>query len=502
MSVRSDGRQIQLHVAAPPGGAPLRLLDGDRVLWEGELSQGLRLELDGERWGVPEPLRELLAQSLPLMAENYSPRAFAPLATPWTGLATYTVDIPARRGRWSAPALIPGQTLPISVMAGVIHYAQSVFEGSKVFFRKMADGSVEARMFRTRSNAGRMWRSALRMGVPLEMAAGTGGPGTPETWDAFYLDLVRRTVRANVAAGLFQGGFQPHELGDPKFNWDATPTALYIRPALFATGPVLGVKPSAHYTLMMYVTPVGKYRGDLVLRLERQRPRAFHGGTGAVKASCNYAPTLTMMAELTENKLRATETTPWHQIYDDILFLNDVGDFEEMGGANFFVIGQEKGKVVLRTPSSIFEDDAADTILPGVTRGSLLEIATEIGMEVEVGPLPAARLLEIDEGEARRTAVFTSGTAAGVAPVVALLDGERVQRFAVWDDVDDPSRHRTLKADPAPAGSALAMGRLLRTLLFRIQLGDDAGVRNLLPKLGDRLLQKTRAEAWVEVFRI
>ncbi len=497
MAIEVDGRTLSLTLAAPDGGAPLTIKDGDEIVWQGTLGTRLGFELDLAAWDVPEPLRQLLGVSLPPLT-NYSRAAFNPLATSAISLATLTYDRAAERGAWSERAVLPGQLLPISVMAGSLHYAQTVFEGQKIFFVKDGDG-VAARTFRAGRNALRMWRSALRMGIPLPNSTVDGVRLDEAGFTTLYDELVRKAIAAN-AASLFGGDFQPHDLDDPDFDFHSTPPSMYVRPILFATGPVLGVKPAEHYTLAMYVTPVGKYRSDMVLRVEREHPRAVKGGTGAVKAACNYAPTLTMMQALAANRAAATPSRPWEQTFDDILFIGPGGMIEEMGGANFFVLGDEGGELVLRTPPSVQESDAADTILPGVTRDTVLEIAASLGIRVEVDQISLARLMEMSHDEARATAVFTTGTAAGIAPVVALLDGDRVQHFAIWDDVADDVRCRHLTADPVAPDSALALGKTIRTLLFRSQLGDEAGIRRVAGAAADDLLGKL--ESWATAIRL
>lgn len=491
MSIQSDGKSLRVSIAAPRGGAPLELKDGTDVLWQGDVGESLELELDLDDWDVPEPVRQLLSNSLPPLT-SYSRASFVPLATESIALATLTFDKESGTARWSKPGVLNGQMLPLSMMAGSLHYAQAVFEGQKAYFT--TDGEqISARLFRAERNASRMWRSAQRMGIPVELASDA------QTFAALYDDLARRAINANTA-GLFAGEFQPHRIDDPAFDWHSTPPALYVRPILFASGPVLGVKPSDQYVLAFYVTPVGKYRSDMVLRVEREHPRAVKGGTGNAKASCNYAPTLTMMMELSANREAATAETPWTQIFDDILFTGPNAEIEEMGGANFFMLAIQDGRPVLTTPPSVQEEDGADTILPGITRDTVLEIARSLGLDVHVDTISLARLMELSAEEARRTAVFTTGTAAGIAPVVALLDGDRVQRFAVWDDVNDPNRHRRLTADPVPAGSALQVGKQIRTLLFRSQLGDHEGIKRVAGDRADALLR--RLEGWVQSFTI
>jgi len=497
--LKSDGTNVTVDLSPVDGEGQVRLTAGGRVLYEGPAEGPLQLEVDGRSWGVPAAVLELLSQTLPPIS-SYSPNSFAPLATPFVTLSSLNMLAGGTTPRWTPQGSISGQTLPISVLAGSLHYAQSVFEGAKTFFVRGGDGAVEVRMFRPRKNARRLWRSALHMGVPIQRSEWNGALLTEDRFTDFYLEMTREAVVANANSGLLEGSFAPIDRRDPGHSWDATPRALYLRPILFATGPVLGVKPASHYTFAVYTTPAGRYRSDLVLRVERERARAHPGGTGAVKASCNYAPTLTMMSDLVANRARATAETPWKQIYDDILFLSREGLVEEMGGANFFLLGEESGRLVLRTPPSTQDHADADTILPGVTRDTVLQLAELLGLSVEVGSIPISRLLELSVDEARKTAVFTTGTAAGVAPVIALLDRQASPEFAIWDDVNDPARRRSLTADPAPPGSALAAGRLLRTVLFRVQLGDEAGLRQLVPDRAEAILDHVREQNWVESF--
>jgi len=499
--LKSDGTNVTVDLSPVAGEGTVRLTAGDRVLYEGSVEGALKLEVDGRSWGVPEAVLELLSQKLPPLS-SYSPNSFAPLATPYVTVSSLNMIAGGATPCWTPQGSIEGQTLPISVLAGSLHYAQSVFEGAKTFFVRTEDGGVEARMFRPRKNARRLWGSARHMGVPLHRSQWNGALLTEDRFADFYLEMTREAVQVNAREGLLDGAFTPIDRRDPESSWDATPRALYLRPILFATGAVLGVKPASHYTFAVYTTPAGRYRSDLVLRVERDRARAHPGGTGAVKAACNYAPTLTMMSDLVANRARATADTPWQQVYDDILFLSRDGMVEEMGGANFFVLGEESGQLVLRTPPSTQDSDDADTILPGVTRDTVLQLAELLGLAVEVGPIPVSRLTELSLDEARKTAVFTTGTAAGVAPVVALLDRQASPEFAIWDDVSDGARHRRLSADEGAPGSALAAGRLLRTVLFRVQLGDERGLRELLPDRADAILDHVREQNWIESFRL
>ena len=496
IDIRED--QLSASLDAPKGGGTVRVTDGDKVLYEGPVSGKLSVDVDAVAWGVPEAMRDLLSVRLPPQTE-YDPNRFKPLATPYIGLATCRVSGSPPLGTWTHPAVISGQMLPLSAMAGTIHYAQSVFEGSKVYFVKDARGRCKVgRMFRPKRNVARMWDSAKRMGIPLDMTEMDGRGMSPSGFADLYERMVHDVVRANVADGLFDGLFQPLDLKEQTF--EETPPALYVRPVLFGSGPVLGVKPADHYSLVVYVTPAGKYRADLVLRIERTHPRAYPGGTGAVKAACNYAPTLQMMSTLKDNRMRASDGAPWTDIYDDILFVDRHIDVDEVGGANFFVLREMDGEMVLRTPPSRQESQAADTILPGITRDAILKIARVLGITVRVEPIPLSELFNLNKHEAKRAAVFATGTAAGIAPVVALNDAGLVRRFAYWDDVHDDSRRRHLDKNEGPEGSALWYGRLLRRLLFRIQLGDYEGIKNEVGGRGADVLTLVERDRWIESF--
>ncbi len=144
----------------------------------------------------------------------------------------------------------------------------------------------------------------------------------------------------------------------------------------------------------------------------------------------------------------------------------------------------------------------ADTILPGVTRNTIIDLAGLLGLEVEVARIPLRHCMDMDDHRARRTAVFTTGTAAGVAPVVALRHGDKIKRFGVWDDVDDPSRNRKLPADPSPPGSPLHAAKTLRGVLFALQFGDEARLRELAGEHAPAVIARAVEQSWIEKFEI
>lgn len=264
-------------------------------------------------------------------------------------------------GEWQQGGLRPHGNLEISPAAGVLNYGQGVFEGMKAY--RSSDGSVL--LFRPRENAERMIESATRMCMP------------PPPVDHF-MDAILQTVKAN------ERWIPPAGKG-----------SLYIRPLLIGTGPILGLAPAPSYTFLVYVSPVGNYfkGGQLTpidLTVEEQYHRAAPGGTGAAKTISNYAPVL-------KTQLAAKE-----QGFSDVLYLDAVENkyIEEVSSCNIFTV---KGKEIATPP-------LLGTILPGITRRSVIELGRSLGYQVEERPVTVDELLQADE-------VFCTGTAVVVSPV-------------------------------------------------------------------------------------
>ncbi|XP_050212351.1 branched-chain-amino-acid aminotransferase 2, chloroplastic-like isoform X3 [Mercurialis annua] len=169
---------------------------------------------------------------------------------------------------------------------------------------------------------------------------------------------------------------------------------LYIRPLLMGSGPVLGLAPAPEYTFLIYASPAGNYFKDglapLSLYVEDEYHRASPGGAGGVKTISNYAPVLKAI-----NRAK-------NRGFSDVLYLDCLHKkfLEEVSSCNIFII---KGNVI-STPAT------NGTILPGITRKSIIEIAKDLGYEVEERLIPVDELVNADE-------VFCTGTAVVVAPV-------------------------------------------------------------------------------------
>ena len=271
-----------------------------------------------------------------------------------------------KNGAWDEGALTQDPNVVINECAGVLQYAQTCFEGMKAYTTE--DGRIVT--FRPDLNAQRMEDSALR----LEM------PAFPK--DRF-IDAVVQVVKANAAYV-------------PPFGSGAT---LYIRPYMFGSNPVIGVKPADEYQFRILVTPVGPYfKGGvkpLTIRIS-DFDRAAPNGTGHIKAGLNYAMSLHAIVDAHK------------QGFDENMYL-DAGSrtkVEETGGANFIFVTKD-GKVV--TPKS-------NSILPSITRRSLMYVAKEyLGLEAEEREVYVDELADFAE-------CGLCGTAAVISPVGKIVD--------------------------------------------------------------------------------
>lgn len=257
--------------------------------------------------------------------------------------------------------ITPYGNIEMSPFSGILNYGQGLFEGLKAYRKE--DGRVL--LFRPEQNAQRMKIGAERMLMP--------SPSIEQ-----FVEAVKQTVLANK-------------------HWVPPPGkgSLYIRPLLIGSGPVLNLVPAPEYSFLIYASPVGNYhKGALNLFVEEKVHRAIPGGTGNIKTVTNYSPVYKAVAEA---KARG---------FSDVLFLDAVTgkNIEEVTLCNIFMI---KGNVI-STPAL-----TCGTILPGITRRSIIEIALEFGYQVEERVIPLEDLLEANE-------VFCTGTAVVVNPVTSI----------------------------------------------------------------------------------
>ena len=269
-------------------------------------------------------------------------------------------------GAWDEGVLTDDANVVINECAGVLQYAQTVFEGLKAYTTE--DGRIVT--FRPDLNAERLEQSAMR----LEM------PAFPKER---FVEAVLQTVKANAAYV-------------PPYGTGAT---LYIRPYMFGTNPVIGVKPADEYQFRVFCTPVGPYFKGGVKPLTicvSDFDRAAPHGTGHIKAGLNYAMSMHAIMEAHRNG------------FDENMYLDAATrtKVEETGGANFLFVTKD-GKVV--TPKS-------GSILPSITRRSLIYVAKEyLGLEVEEREVFFDEVKDFAE-------CGLCGTAAVISPVGKIVD--------------------------------------------------------------------------------
>ncbi len=269
-------------------------------------------------------------------------------------------------GAWDEGAMTTDATVTISECAGVLQYSQSCFEGLKAYTTE--DGRIVT--FRPDLNAKRMADTAKRLEMPVFL-------------EERFVEAVDQVVRANADYV-------------PPYGSGAT---LYLRPYMFASGPVIGVSPADEYQFRIFCTPVGPYfKGGakpITIRVS-DFDRAAPHGTGHIKAGLNYAMSLHAIVDA------------HNQGYDENMYLDAATrtNVEETGGANFIFVTKDN-KVV--TPKS-------DSILPSITRRSIMYVAKEyLGLETEEREVPLAEVEEFAE-------CGLCGTAAVISPVGRIVD--------------------------------------------------------------------------------
>jgi branched-chain amino acid aminotransferase len=280
-----------------------------------------------------------------------------------------------------------------------LHYAQSIFEGLKAYAQP--DGSVAT--FRPEANAGRFARSAKRLAMPA----------VPEDGFLAAVDALVDADRDWVPTGPDQ--------------------TLYIRPYQLASEPFLGVRPAAEYLFLVIASPAGAYfpRGihPVSVYLSEDYIRAAPGGTGDVKCAGNYAASL-----LAQEQAIAAGC-------DQVVWLDAMEKkyVEEMGGMNlFFVLGDgSQDGAELVTP------ELTGTLLPGITRDSLISLAQDLGYRV------SERRFSVDEwrcgvADGTVTETFACGTAAVITPVGEVK--ARTGDFTVGDGTPGPISMRLREA--------------------------------------------------------
>lgn len=277
---------------------------------------------------------------------------------------------------WHDARVRPYEPITLDPSASVLHYGQAIFEGLKAF--RNNNGTITT--FRPDQNAARLRSSARRLAMP-------------ELPEELFLESLRQLVTIDQA-------WVPEAGGE---------SSLYLRPFMIATEPTLGVKPSSTYTYYVIASPVGAYFPGGVkpvsVWISEDYVRAAPGGTGDAKFAGNYAASLLAQAEAEEKGC------------NQVVWLDAIERkyIEEMGGMNLmFVYGTEADEVTVVTPA------LSGSLLPGITRRSLLEVAEDLGFDTDERRISVEEWRQgVASGEITET--LACGTAAVITPVGRVL---------------------------------------------------------------------------------
>jgi len=280
---------------------------------------------------------------------------------------------------WAEPELVPYGPITLDPATAVFHYGQEIFEGMKAY--RQPDGSIS--LFRPEANARRFAKSAARLALP-------------EMPEDLFLETIHTLVRQD-------SGWVPKNVGE----------SLYLRPFMIATEVGLGVRPSNKAKYILIATPAGAYfdpSKPVSVWISTEYVRAAQGGTGEAKCGGNYA------ASLIAQKAAAAQGC------DQVVWIDAIERkwIEEMGGMNlYFVKGKGKDATVV-TPK------LTGTLLPGITRDSILSVAKDLGYKTD------EVMLSIDDwrdgvSSGEITEIFACGTAAVIAPV-----GQAKSTMGTW----------------------------------------------------------------------
>ena len=291
----------------------------------------------------------------------------------------FEMDFDSAKGGWQAPAIKKLENLSIHPAAMVFHYGQALFEGLKAY--NLVDGRVA--MFRPEKNIERLNNSARRLCMPEV---------DPDLLLKWLVDLIR-----------MEKDWIPNRPGH----------SLYIRPFMISTEPCFGVRPADQYKLMIMLSPVGPYYPEgfkpIPIMVVDEYVRAVRRGTGEAKVAGNYAASL-----IGQNQAK-------HEGYTQVLWLDAIDHkyIEEVGAMNIFV----------RFKDEITTPNLGGSILPGITRMSVLQILKEWGYNVTERQISIDEMVAAyDKGELLE--VFGCGTAAVISSVSKLKFNDKLMTFS------------------------------------------------------------------------
>ncbi len=268
-----------------------------------------------------------------------------------------------KNGKWQQPQIVPYQNLSLDPSAKIFHYGQSVFEGMKAY--KDDDGNVL--LFRPLENQKRINISAKRLAIP-------------EFPESYFMEGLKTLLKLEK-------------------NWIPTieGSSLYIRPFVFATGNGFHASPSDEYKFIIACSPSGAYFGGTVkVLIEQKYSRSANGGVGYAKAGGNYA------GQFYPTQLAVDKG------YQQVIWTDDTSHkyIEEAGAMNIFI----------RINDTLITAPTSERILDGITRKSLIEIAKDEGIDVEVRKITVDELTNAAENGTLKE-MFGAGTAAVISPI-------------------------------------------------------------------------------------
>ena len=305
----------------------------------------------------------------------------------------HMLEVDYEDGEWKTAEIKPYQPLLLDPSCAALHYGQSIFEGVKAY--KNADG--EAFIFRPRDNFNRFNISAERMEMPK----------VPEE---IFIEGLRQLINLDK-------------------NWipNKPDHSLYIRPFMFSSDEMIGVRPSDNYKFMIILSPTGPYYiAPMRIYVEEKYVRAVPGGVGYAKAAGNYGAAMYATAEA---KRIGYDQVLWTDAYEHKYV-------QECGTMNiFFIIGN----------TAITPDLEAGTILAGVTRDSTITLLKEIGFDVQERPLSIDDIIDAHKAGVLYE-VFGTGTAATISLIKELRYKDYVMEFNVNEWRTAPELKRRLNA--------------------------------------------------------
>jgi branched-chain amino acid aminotransferase len=288
----------------------------------------------------------------------------------------HMLEVDYEKGKWGTVEIKPYQPLVLEPSLAALHYGQAIFEGIKAYRNDQGDAFI----FRPHDNFKRFNISAKRMAMP-------------EIPEEIFIDGMRELIKL-----------------DSKWIPNKPDHSLYIRPFMFATDEVIGVKPAERYKFMIILSPTGPYYvAPMRIYVEEHYVRAAPGGVGFAKAAGNYAAAMLATAEA---KKKGYDQVLWTDAFEHKYV-------QEIGVMNvFFIVGD-----TVYTPSL-----EQGTILAGVTRDSTITLLRDMGFKVEEGMIDIEILIEAYKA-GQLYEVFGTGTAATIAYIRELRYKDFVMEF-------------------------------------------------------------------------